>query len=107
MNYECIILIEAEASILGWPKKHRDKINDFLRLLEEKNGVLDEPYSRHLRGKIRELRVDFGKSRYRVLYALIPDKKILILLAFIKKTPKTPPNIIARAETMLGLYLSK
>lgn len=106
MNYECVILSEVEASLSRWPKKHRDKINDFLRLLEEKGGLLDEPYSRHLKGKIRELRVDFGRSRYRVLYALIPDKKILVLLAFRKNTPKTPKNILEKAEKILELYLS-
>ena len=105
MKYQCVILTSAEEVILEWPQKHRDKINDFLRLLEEKNGVLDEPYSRHLRGKIRELRTDFGKARYRVLYALIPEKKILVLIAFKKNTAKTPKNIIEKAENLLNLYL--
>lgn len=105
MNYQCLILVEAEKTLLGWPKKHRDKINDFLRLLEERNGVLDEPYSNHLRGKIRELIVDFGRAKYRLLYALIPDKKILVLLVFRKSTAKTPKNIIIKAESLLNLYL--
>lgn len=103
-NYQCIIISEAENEIRKWPDKHRNKVNDFLRLLEERSGVLEEPYSRHLKGKIRELRVDFGKSRYRILYALIPNKKIIILLAFRKSTKKTPGNIIERAEKLLNLY---
>ncbi|MDO8516168.1 MAG: type II toxin-antitoxin system RelE/ParE family toxin [bacterium] len=107
MDYNCIILLEAEASLAQWPQKHRDKINDFLRLLEERNGILDEPYSRHLNKKIRELRVNFGKSKYRVLYALIPNKKILVILAFKKNTSKTPKYTIEKAETILKLYLSQ
>ncbi len=39
--------------------KSRQKINKYLELLERQNGYLDEPYSRHISGKIRELRVVF------------------------------------------------
>ena len=105
--YSCILLGEVEKFLDGLLPKHRQKILDFLRLLEVKNGVLDEPYSRHLRGKIRELRVDFGRARYRILYAVIPEKKILTLIAFRKDTAKTPKNIIEKAEVMLRHYLQE
>lgn len=104
MDYRLILLQEAEKSLSDWPKKHRDKINHFLRLLKEQNGVLSEPYSKHIRGKIRELRINFAKARYRLLYALLPDKIIIVLAAFRKNTAKTPENIIKKAETLLNLY---
>lgn len=104
-DYQCILLEEAGEFLKSLPKRHKDKVNNFLQLLESKNGILEEPYARHLRGKIRELRIDFGRIRYRFLYSLIPHMKILVLLAFRKNTPKTPPEIIVKAENLLTIYL--
>ncbi len=104
MDYKFVLLYEAEKSLSDWPEKHRDKIDHFLYLLTERKGVIDEPYSKHIRGKIRELRVDFGRARYRLLYALLPDKIIIILVAFRKNTDKTPENIIKKAEILLDSY---
>ncbi|MDP1689469.1 MAG: type II toxin-antitoxin system RelE/ParE family toxin [bacterium] len=107
MDYKCLIFDVASEVIKEWPQKHRDKVNDFLRLLEERQGILDEPYSRHLAGKIRELRVNFGKTNYRILYALVFNKVILILVAFRKNTSKTPKEEIKKAEELLNIYLNK
>lgn len=104
MDYKFVLSFWAEKSLKEWPKKHQDKITDFLRILAEQCGVLDEPYSKHIRGKIRELRVDFGKTRYRLLYSLLPDRIIIILMAFSKNTDKTPENIIKKAEIILDSY---
>ena len=104
MEYKFELLYGAEKSLSDWPEKHRDKINQVLYLLAERKGVIDEPYSKHIKGKIRELRVDFGKARYRLLYALLPDKIIIILVAFRKNTVKTPENIIRKAEMLLDSY---
>lgn len=60
-----------------------------------------EPYSRHIKGKIRELRVDFGKNRFRIFYFLFIKKTIVILHGFKKDTQKTPPYEIAKAEKRL------
>jgi len=35
--------------------KHRLKIFKYIEFLRNNNGYLDEPYSRHIDGKIREL----------------------------------------------------
>jgi len=60
--------------------------------------VLDEPYSKHIKGKIRELRVDFSRNRHRIFYFAFIGKKIILLHAFLKKTKKTPISEIRRAE---------
>lgn len=78
-------------------KKDRSKIIKYIELLRSSGGHLDEPYSRHIRGKIRELRVDFSHNRYRIFYFTFIQKKIIILHAFLKKTKKTPENEIDRA----------
>ena len=48
--------------------KHRSKIYRQLEFLKDSCGYINEPYGRHITGKIRELRVDFSNNYYRVLY---------------------------------------
>ena len=87
----------AQDFIKTLPEKTRLKIFKYLLFLRDSNGYLDEPYSRHIVGKIRELRVDFSSIRHRLFYFTFIGKKIIILHGFIKKTNKTPPKEIERA----------
>jgi phage-related protein len=70
----------------------------YIEFLRENRGHLDEPYSKHIKGKIRELRVDFGKNRHRILYFAFVEKTIILLHAFLKTTAKTPVSEIKKAE---------
>jgi len=79
------------------PDKERQKILKHIEFLREHEGILDEPYSKHIRGKIRELRVDFGKSRHRVFFFTFVGKNIILLHAFLKRTAKTPEPASAKA----------
>ena len=81
-------------------KQEKTKISKYIEYLRVSSGVLDEPYSKHIKGKIRELRVDFGKNRHRIFYFTFIKKNIIFLHAFLKKTPKTPTNEIKKAENM-------
>lgn len=76
------------------PDKIRAKLLKYIEFLRGRDGYLDEPYSKHITGKIRELRVDFGKSRHRIFYFVMIGKKIILLHAFVKNTVKTPPSEI-------------
>lgn len=80
------------------PQKERFKIEKYIEFLRVNKGVLDEPYSKHITGKIRELRVDFGKNRHRVFYFTFIEKNIVFLHAFLKKTQKTPLDEIKIAK---------
>lgn len=100
-----VLLSYVEVYLDSLPREHREKIEDMIRLLEAKNGVLDEPYSRHLREKIRELRVQFGGIHHRILFTLLPGQIILLLTAFSKKTRKTPPRLINKAIALRNEYL--
>jgi phage-related protein len=70
--------------------KHRSKIYKHLEFLRVSRGYIDEPYGKHITGKIRELRVDFSNNYYRILYFTYVEKNIVILHAFLKRTDKTP-----------------
>ena len=72
------------------PQKDRIKIFRYINFLQEQKGLLDEPYTRHIVDKIRELRVDFGRNRHRIFYFTFIGKRIILLHAFLKNTQKTP-----------------
>ena len=80
------------------PSKEQTKILKYIEFLRVHKGVLDEPYSRHIEGKIRELRVDFARNRHRIFYFIFVDKNIIFLNAFLKKTEKTPMQEIEKAK---------
>ena len=65
--------------------------------------------ARKLRGDIWEVRADGSRVIHRVLFA--PEgRRDLVLLAlagFTKKTPKTPPDLIALAERRLADWRSR
>lgn len=78
--------------------KNKAKVLKYIEFLRINNGYLDEPYSKHIRGKIRELRIDFSKTKHRVFYFTFINKTIILLNAFLKKTNKTPAKEITKAE---------
>jgi phage-related protein len=80
------------------PEKEKAKVLKYIEFLRIQKGVLDEPYSKHIKGKIRELRVDFAKSRHRIFYFTFIEKVIILLHAFRKTTAKTPVREIEKAE---------
>jgi phage-related protein len=79
-------------------EKQRAKISKFIEFLRQHEGVLDEPYSKHIKDKIRELRIDLGKNRHRIFYFTFIKKTIILLHAFSKHTQKTPEAEIKIAE---------
>ena len=81
----------------GISDKERRKVLKYIEFLREHQGVLDEPYTKHIRDKIRELRVDFGRNRHRIFFFTFVGKNILLLHAFLKKTAQTPEGEITKA----------
>lgn len=84
--------------IEGLSDKEKAKALKYIDFLREHKGYLDEPYSKHIVGKIRELRVDFSRNKNRIFYFIFINKNIILLHAFLKKTNKTPKVEIKRAE---------
>ena len=78
-------------------RKEIAKVFKYIDFLRDNKGILDEPYSKHIKGKIRELRVDFSHNRHRIFYVAVIGKKIILLHSFLKKTAKTPKQEIIRA----------
>lgn len=79
------------------PRKEQQKVYAHLEFLRERGGYVDEPYARHITGKIRELRVGFSRNRHRIFYFAAAGRQIVLLHAFVKKTPRTPKTEIEKA----------
>ena len=77
--------------------KDSAKIEKYIEYLRISKGYLDEPLSRHIKGKIRELRVNFARNRHRILYFTFIGKRIIFLHAFLKKSKRMPRREIKKA----------
>ena len=72
--------------------KDRAKILKYIEFLREHKGILDEPYTKHIQHKIRELRVGFGKNRHRIFFFTFVNKNIILLHAFLN-APRRPQKL--------------
>lgn len=70
-----------------------------------RNTQAREPLVKHLEGRIWELRRESNTNIFRLLYALLPGRRILFLHGFQKKTQKTPRREIVIAQTRLARFL--
>lgn len=71
-------------------------VRRYIDLLEEFGVVLEEPYSRQLKGRIRELR----PRDWRVTYFADDRRRFILLTSFRKTGRRTPPSEIAKAERL-------
>jgi len=65
-------------------------------LLAERAADLGEPYTRHLAGKVRELRFHLLASQPWVTYWLAPGRRVILLTVF-RKTRSAEAGEVARA----------
>ncbi|TWF94176.1 type II toxin-antitoxin system RelE/ParE family toxin [Saccharopolyspora dendranthemae] len=68
----------------------------YIDRLEEDGVLLGEPYTRQLRGKLRELRFYLDGDALRVTYWIAPGRRIVLLTVF-RKTRMREPREIERA----------
>ena len=82
------------------PKDMRAKIGHTLHLMETYGPqALHEPRVKQLRGKLWEIRVIGEDGIARAVYFTAVGQRIVVVLAFQKKTQKTPARLIDLAET--------
>lgn len=65
---------------------------------------LKEPYVKHIKGALWELRVKFSSDIARVFHFYPLAHKIILLHGFVKKTDKTPKREIETAEKRMADY---
>ena len=79
-------------------KKSRAKIWSYIALLEKEGPNLPRPYADPVKGKIRELRIRIRAGNVRIFYFFFPERKIILLHAFKKKTQELPKKEIEQAK---------
>ena len=77
-----------EDFIAGLSRGHKAKTLAIVKLLEEIGPTLRYPYSSQVRGKIRELRTQYGKDKIRILYFGDSRRYFILLHGFVKRTDR-------------------
>jgi len=86
------------------PIKHRAKVLREIELLSEFGLKLREPHTKHISGKLWELRVKFSSDISRVFYFVPMNNTIILLHGFVKKTNETPKSEINTAVKRMNDY---
>jgi len=69
------------------PEDVRGKVIARIDLLKEGGPTLDYPYTSQIDGRLREIRLRVGKTRYRVLYFFDDERTAILLHGLMKNTP--------------------
>jgi phage-related protein len=89
--------VEIEPEVRSWLASLSDRdfgrVDFLVGLLAEDLG---EPYTRHLGGKVRELRFHLLRQQTRVTYWLAPGRRVILLTVF-RKTRGAEIAEVARA----------
>jgi phage-related protein len=82
---------DGKLPVMKWldtlPEEVRGKVIARIDLLKEGGPTLDYPYTSQIDGRLREIRLRFGKTRYRVLYFFDDDRTAILLHGLTKNTP--------------------
>ena len=97
-------IVELEPEVRDWLLGLTDEdfghVAFYIDLLQEQGVHLDEPYTRQLRGKLRELRFHLGRERQRISYYIASGRRIVLLTVF-RKTKMREVQEVARAEAAM------
>ena len=87
-----------ENFIAGLPREHKAKALAVIKLLEEEGPSLPYPYSSQVRGKMRELRTQYGRDKIRILYFGDSRRYFILLHGLVKRTERLSEEDIRIAE---------
>ena len=88
----------AREELAVWPIELRASLARIVERIEQIGlDRLGEPFVKHLEGKLWEMRPSGRRAEGRALYVTATGRRVVIVLAFEKKTQKTPPRIIKLA----------
>src|SRR3970282_184812 len=83
------------------------KVFRIIKLLKDYGVLLKEPYTRQIRGKLRELRITAKSGEVRVFYFAFAEGRMVLLHGFVKKARRTPIRDIEIAERRLDDFVNR
>jgi phage-related protein len=87
----------------AWPRELRAALT---KIIERVASVglerMGEPHVRHIEGKLWEMRPSGNRVEGRALYVAATGRRVVIVLAFVKRTRKTPKHVIKLALERAG-----
>ena len=92
--------------LTGLAPRERARVTVGIDLLETFGLALGIPHVRSVGDKLWEPRVR-GQVQHRVLYVAASGGRLLLLHAFSKKTPQTPPAELRTAKQRMADYLER
>jgi hypothetical protein len=97
---EGLYAVEIEPEVPSWLPGLTDRdfgrVDFHVGLLAEHAADLGEPYTRHLGGKVRELRFHLLAQQTRITYWLAPGRRVILLTVF-RKTRSAEIAEVAQA----------
>lgn len=94
---------EVRSWLDGLAANQRAKAEALIDLLAEMGELLPFPYSSHLGGKLRELRLQFGRDRERITYYPASGRRFVLLTVF-RKTKRQETTEVERAERAMKTH---
>ena len=86
------------AELDAWPRELRAALTRIIdRIASLGLERVGEPHVRHIEGKLWEMRPSGNRLEGRALYVAAAGRRVVIVLAFVKKTRKTPDRLIKLA----------
>jgi hypothetical protein len=104
--------VELEQEVADWiralPDEQFGRVEFYIDLLAERGVHLDEPYTRQLHGKLRELRFYLGPAGQatRIAYYIASGRRIILLTVFSKQRRRKRAEI-DRAERAMKRCLTE
>ena len=98
--------VELEAEVASWIEALSDRefgrVEFYIDLLAERGPLLDEPFTRQLRGKLRELRFHLGArgDAVRLAYFIASGRRIILLTVFRKQRQREQAEIERACRAM-------
>jgi hypothetical protein len=93
---------EVRAWVDALSMSDRSRVEAVLDFLAEKGELLPFPHSSHLRGKLRELRIQFGRERRRISYYAASGHRFVLLTVFRKTKAKEKAEIVRAERAMVA-----
>ena len=103
-------VVELEPEVRDWylalDDEEQGRVGFHIDRLAQEGPLLDEPHTRQLDGKLRELRFYLGSRATRITYWIAPGRRIILLTVF-AKTKRQERRQIERAKRAMETCIAE